>query len=147
MEKIEIWNMTLKDFEQFKESLTVDFDDFWTPDLLESELSAENRKYIVAKQNGKIIGFAGLIFCVPDAEIMNIVVKKSERSKGIGNLLLDKLIEIAKKDQLESIFLEVNQKNKIAIKMYEKAGFEVNRSSKKLLSFDRKCYFDVKKSK
>lgn len=147
MKKIEILDMTFYDFEQIQENLMTDFDDFWTPDLLKSELSAENRKYIVAKQKEKVIGFAGMIFCVPDAEIMNIVVKKSQRSKGIGNLLLDKLIEIAKKNDFENIILEVNETNKIAKKMYEKAGFEVNRNSKELLSFDRKCHFDVKKSK
>lgn len=147
MKNIEILNMTLNDFEQIQENLAVDFDDFWTPNILKTEILGENRKYIVAKQKEEIIGFAGMIFTMPDAEIMNIVVKKSERSKGIGNLLLDKLIEIAKKNHFKSIFLEVNETNKIAIKMYEKVGFEVNRNAKKLLSFDRKCYLDVKKSK
>lgn len=115
--------MTLKDFEQIKNNLISDFDDFWTPSLLKSEIMGNNRKYIVAKQKDKIVGFAGIMLNFNEAEMMNIVTKKSERGKGIGKVLLEKLIEIAKKNHAETIFLEVHKNNQIARKIYENAGF------------------------
>lgn len=124
MEKIKIQKMTLEDFEKIEKSLLSDFDDFWSPNLLKSELMSENRIYLVAKENEEIVGFAGGMLNFPEMEIMNIVIKKTERRKGIGKILLEKLIEIANDRQVETIFLEVNEKNESARKLYEKVGFE-----------------------
>lgn len=124
MGKVEICDMTLADYEQIKEQLMIEFDDFWTPNMLKSELLSENRKYIVAKIEKEIIGFAGVMFSPPELEIMNIVTKKTERNKGIGMLLLEKIIKIAKENRIEEIMLEVNEKNVPAIHLYEKAGFQ-----------------------
>lgn len=119
-----IEKMTLIDFENIKEKLQEDFDEFWNSSILKSELESENSKYIVAKENNEIIGFAGIIVTPVDVEITNIVTKKSKRKKGIGKSLLDKLIEMAKELKSETISLEVNEKNNIAIHLYEKCGFE-----------------------
>lgn len=117
--------MTLADFEEIKDILVEEFDNFWKPSILESELKSENSKYIVVKENGKIVGFAGLWFSPIDAEITNIVTKKSERKRGIGTLLLDKLIEMAKEANRDNISLEVNENNVAAGILYENAGFEI----------------------
>ena len=117
--------MTLKDYEDIKDILIDEFDDFWRPSILESELKSENSKYIVAKENGEIVGFAGLWFSPIDAEITNIVTKKTERKRGIGTLLLGKLIEMAKEEKKDNISLEVNENNVAAGILYESAGFEV----------------------
>ena len=101
-----IEEMTLTDFERIKENLQIDFDDFWNPSILKSELESKNSKYIIAKENDEILGFAGIIITPMDVEITNIVTKKSQRKKGIGKLLLGKLIEMAKQTNLETISLE-----------------------------------------
>ena len=116
--------MTLADFDLIKENLQTEFDNFWTPGVLKSELENENSKYIVAKENDEIIGFAGIIVTPIDVEITNIVTKKSKRKKGIGKELLEKIIEIAKQTEMEKISLEVNEENKVAIHLYENNGFE-----------------------
>ena len=122
---MEIVEMTLKDYEDIKDILIDEFDDFWRPSILQSELKSENSKYIVAKENGEIVGFAGLWFSPIDAEITNIVTKKTERKRGIGTLLLGKLIEMAKEEKKDNISLEVNENNVAAGILYESAGFEV----------------------
>lgn len=121
---IKIEEMTLQDFEKIKDVLQTDFDEFWKPSILKSELESELSKYVVAKRNEEIVGFAGIIILPDDVEITNIVVKKVERKKGIGKLLLDKLIEMAKQTGKECISLEVNEKNIVAINLYKAAGFE-----------------------
>ncbi len=121
---IEVREMTLEDFEKVKLNLQDEFDEFWNASILKSELENENSHYIVAVNNNEIVGFAGILVTLDDTEITNIVTKKTMRKKGIGKLLLDKLIEITKKLGKEKISLEVNEKNIAAIQLYKSFKFE-----------------------
>ena len=124
MTSIEIYNMTLTDLELIKENLLSDFDDFWNYTTLKNELSNPNSKYFVAKENNKIVGFAGIWKSIDDMHITNIVVKKQYRRKKIASYLIEKLIEFAKSQkEISEITLEVNTNNIPAIKLYEKYSF------------------------
>lgn len=121
---IEIEEMKIEDYEKIKDNLIEEFDEFWTPSILKSEIENEKSNYVVAKENDSIVGFAGIMIFPDDVEITNIVTKKSERKKGIGTLLLEKIIEMSKNTERENISLEVNEKNDIAINLYTKFGFK-----------------------
>ena len=82
---IEISKMTISDFEEISSTLLKDFDDFWQPSTLEKELQNENSYYIVARHLSEIVGFAGIKAVLDEADIMNIVTKKSKRNLGIGS--------------------------------------------------------------
>lgn len=125
MEKnnIVISEMSEADLLYLKNSLN-EFDDFWTFNILEQEFKNENTTYIVAKENDLVVGFAGLLMIVDEANIMNIVTKKDKRNSGIGTLLLKKLIELAREKNSTSITLEVNEKNIPAINLYKKLQFK-----------------------
>lgn len=121
---IEILKMSLKDAEDIKEILTIEFDDFWNYNILKQEIEKEDTVYFVAKEDEKIVGFAGFWIAPDDIEIINIVVRKNERKKGIGTLLFDKLIKEAENTGKQEIFLEVNENNIFAINLYKKFEFE-----------------------
>lgn len=117
--------MNLDDLNSIKDFLISDFDDFWNYNILKEELECKNSHFIVVKnENFEILGFAGFKVIVDEADIMNIVVKKSFRNKGIGSFLLDNLISSAKNLHLNIITLEVSEKNLSAIALYKKFGFE-----------------------
>ena len=80
-------------------------------------------------------GFAGLWRAVDDIHITNIVVKKDLRQMGIGSLLLEKLIEVAKTENVNSITLEVSSKNAAAYQLYLKYNFKIAGLRKKYYSF------------
>ena len=124
LDNIEIKVMTLDDLKTIKEILISDFDEFWNYNVFKEELQSENSKYLVAKLNNEIIGFAGIKIIIDKADIMNIVTKKAVRNRGVGTLLLSKIIYLCKKLNLNSISLEVNEINKSAIHLYENFGFE-----------------------
>ena len=121
---IEIFKMTLLDLNSISNILISDFDDFWTFNILKKELESENSKYIVAKSDNEIIGFAGIKVMADECDIMNIVVKKDYRNKGVGLILLKHLINISEKLNMNCINLEVNENNLPAIHLYEKVGFK-----------------------
>lgn len=124
MEKIIVDYMTLDDFEIIKDRLQEEFDEFWTPGVLFSELKNENTKYIVLKENNNIVGFAGIWITPDTVELNNIVIKKDSRGKGYSKILLEKLIEISEETSREIFTLEVSEENIVAINLYKMYGFE-----------------------
>lgn len=124
LDNIEIKVMTLDDLKNIKEILISDFDEFWNYNVFKAELQSENSKYLVAKLNNEIIGFAGIKIIIDEADIMNIVTKKIYRNQGVGTLLLNEIINLCKKHNLNSVSLEVNEINSSAIHLYENFGFE-----------------------
>lgn len=120
---ITITDMTLSDLDSMKSILETDFDDFWNYNIFKSELENENSKYIVAKINDTIVGFAGFITMYDEADISNIVVNKNYRHLGIGTLLLKNLITLAKSQNLVALNLEVNSLNIFAINLYKNLNF------------------------
>lgn len=121
---IKITPMTLTDVITIKNNLISDFDDFWTYHILKEELENQNSNYLVAKIDNEIVGFAGIKIILDEADIMNIVTKKTYRNQGIGTLLLENLISLSKKLNLKTLSLEVSEENLPAIHLYRKFGFE-----------------------
>ena len=126
MDNVEISIMTISDLDLIKHSLLTCFDDFWNYNTFKNELLNPNSKYIIAKANDEIIGFAGIWRAVDDMHITNIVTAKKYRRQNIGSKLLSKLIEFAEANKnITSITLEVNSNNIPAQKLYEKFDFKV----------------------
>lgn len=116
--------MQLSDLEEIKDTLSNEFDDFWTYSVFKSELINPNSSYLVAKLNNEIVGFAGIWISIDDVHLTNIVVKKVKRHHGIAKQLLAELIHLAKQTHKSSLTLEVNEKNTYAIALYEKYNFK-----------------------
>mgnify|MGYP001054454925 CR=1 FL=1 len=55
---------------------------------------------------------------------LGIAVMNKVRGKGIGSLLMEKLVETASKDGYPSLSLSVDPKNTQAVQFYKKIGFE-----------------------
>jgi ribosomal-protein-alanine N-acetyltransferase len=70
-----------------------------------------------------IVGFAGIWMLTDEAHITNLAVRGEYRRKGLGELLLIALIDLA--DELKARFmtLEVRASNLVAQSLYSKNGF------------------------
>ena len=131
--KIEINSLTLDDINCISENFSNDFDKFWSINILKEDFNSESSKYIVAKVDDKVVGIAGVKLILDEANIMNIITKVDKRNLGIGSFLLENLINLCKKNNCNSIFLEVNENNLPAIHLYDK--FKFNR-----IGFRKKYY-------
>ncbi len=78
--------------------------------------------YLTAAITNKVAGFA-LLRCFDDAELIRIAVEPGLRRQGIGEQLLNDLLQEVKKRDIHDIFLEVRSGNEAAIGLYTKAGF------------------------
>lgn len=56
--------------------------------------------------------------------IDSVEVEEQYRGQGTGTKLMQKAIDLAKKNKVDSIELNVNKDNNVGKKLYEKMGFE-----------------------
>lgn len=96
----------------------------WSEKSFRDESKNELAVYYVAKEDNKIIGYAGFWHVADEGDITNIAVGKNFRRKGVGGLLVETLIKKAKELKLELLTLEVRKTNHSAISLYKKYGFE-----------------------
>ena len=121
--EINVTSMSMKHLEQIAPILLTDFDDFWTLSTLALELRNPNTYYLVALEGEEIVGFGGIWQVLTEFHLNNIVVKKTKRNQGIGTILLQHFVVLAKEKGAESLTLEVNENNKYAIQLYQTAGY------------------------
>lgn len=131
MENLKISKMQLADLSEIENIFYLDFPCSWKINTLKEELQNDSSIYIISKIEQEIIGFAGIWLSVDDAHITNIVVKKSYRNMGIGSKLLEELIKLTKKNDKQSLTLEVNTNNIYAQKLYTKYNFKILGTRKK----------------
>ena len=93
----------------------------------ESIFSSDEVDGIVALEKGDVLGYASIHYIKKITRksgiIEDVVVKENQRGKGIGKLLVNNLIEKAKKNNCDKIILSSSEKN---LKFYQKLGFQKN---------------------
>jgi ribosomal-protein-alanine N-acetyltransferase len=98
----------------------------WSASLFLSELAQRStRSYIVARYEGEVVGYAGMMFTGLEAHITNIAVDPTFHGRKVGSRLLLTLITEAIARGAETVSLEVRVSNLAAQAMYEKFGFAV----------------------
>ena len=75
-------------------------------------------------QNEQVIGYAIVLEVLDEATLMDIAVTSSERGKGTGKQLLNKVIELSVDHNMNEIWLEVRASNSNAIALYEANNFK-----------------------
>lgn len=104
----------------------------FTPAIFEAQLSDKNSLYFLAVEGENYVGYLKLNFAGaqteaghPDSlEIERIYVLKEFHGAGMGQLLVEKAIEVARENELKYLWLGVWTENERAIRFYEKMGFE-----------------------
>jgi ribosomal-protein-alanine N-acetyltransferase len=96
----------------------------WSAAMFWNEL-ASGHHYLVAVEDGQIVGYGGLAVNGPDdAWVQNLAVRRDMHRRGIGRALLDALLAEARRRQVEAVLLEVAVDNAVAQKLYASYGFE-----------------------
>lgn len=100
------------------------FSDAWSYSMLEEELHNKLSTYIVMELAGKVIGYAGFMLVVGEADITRVAVFEEYRGLGFGNALTAAFVQKAWELEAEAITLDVRESNIAAQKAYEKSGFK-----------------------
>ena len=97
----------------------------WGEGEFEGMLAERNTLVHRLRQGRKIIGFAVSRLAADEAEILSIAVAADQRGRGLSrDLLMTHLGHLAGRG-VRTIFLEVEENNQPARRLYERAGFAV----------------------
>jgi len=97
----------------------------WGEGEFEHMLSEKNTLVHRLKMGRKIIGFSVSRMGADEAEILSIAVAPGYRGRGLSNtLLLTHLGHLAARG-VRAVFLEVEENNKPARRLYERTGFTI----------------------
>ena len=98
----------------------------WPAYAFEQELSANRMAhYVVARVDGKVVGFGGIWLMVDEAHVTTFGVHPKWRRRGVGRRILLALLEIAGDIGAAHMTLEVRVGNDGAQALYQGFGFDV----------------------
>ena len=100
------------------------FDDAWSVPDIANLMSAMGGFAVLAEGDDGPIGFILGRAIGGEAEILTLVVAPDRRRAGVGEALVEALIEAAVLRSAEAVYLEVAADNAAAQALYRKAGFE-----------------------
>ena len=95
----------------------------WPEGVFSDELASSNRQYVVAADEGKIVGYGGLLTIAEDAHITTLAVVPETRRSRLGSKLMLALVDRAMAGGARHLTLEVRVSNAGAQRLYERFGF------------------------
>lgn len=104
-------------------------EDAWSRGMFWSELahargSEATRRYVVALDGERLVGYAGLAAAGDLGDVQTIAVRRDQWGTGLGARLLAELLRAATAFECAEVMLECRVDNVRAQKLYERFGFE-----------------------
>ena len=95
------------------------FSDPWSEHALREELDNPCARFLVATDNGAVVGYLGCHHIAGEGFIANVAVHPDHRRRGIARLL----VQAAQAESVSRLMLEVRASNTAAIALYRSLGF------------------------
>jgi ribosomal-protein-alanine N-acetyltransferase len=124
-EIITLSRMTVADVPEVHALEHACFTDPWDIAAYYRDVRNTSSIYLVARRNGALVGYGGMWVVADEAHIVTLAVARDERRRGIGRLLIEALLEEARRHAVRGITLEVRVGNIPARTLYESYGFHL----------------------
>ena len=118
----EIWH------EYFVELLSLEQIDYMvekyqSENALEHAIKSEGYLYYLLYNDNQLVGYCGIKPEENRIFLSKLYLQKSQRGKGLASLLLNQVIQYAKSNGKESIYLTCNKHNQHSLDVYAAKGF------------------------
>lgn len=100
------------------------FDMMYSNKSYNEQITIKNHHFLLVKDGEEFLGFASyeLNYRFETTKVHKIYILPEAQGKGVGKILMNRIITLAKKHQNDKITLNVNRYN-TAVKFYEGLGF------------------------
>ena len=95
----------------------------WSIGIFQDCLSVGYCCWII-EQDDSISGYSIMSVLAGEAHILNLCIKPDLQNNGLGQEMIDYLIDLARVHHADVMFLEVRPSNEQALKIYDKSGFD-----------------------
>lgn len=123
-EKPVIRKAEAKDTSAFAQIESECFNDAWNHAMIEKEIFNNLAHYWVLECDQQVVAYAGFWLVKGEAQINRVAVATKFRNKGLGNYLVQTLVNNGWDLGADSITLEMRSDNEAAHKVYLRAGFK-----------------------
>ena len=124
MSETMIRRMRLKDLDEVAALEEVTFARPWSRESFRQELTRNvAARYLVAEEDGRVIGYAGAWIILDESHITNIAVAENTRGRGIGRKMTEELLQLLSNLGASYATLEVRVSNQRAQNLYKSLGF------------------------
>ena len=96
----------------------------WSEGIFRDCLKAGYSGWVLTEEPGLVIGYALMSMAVDEAHVLNLCIDPAYQQQGLGRMLLEHMIRIARAANATIVLLEVRKSNKSAIHLYETHGFQ-----------------------
>ena len=106
------------------------FADPWSAESFAEMIGRESVWFAVARESAgaPVLGYVVAIFAADEGEIGNLAVDDAARGRGIGAMLVQRVLDEATQRAVATVYLEVRESNAGARRLYDRCGFgEVGR--------------------
>ncbi|MFQ5500478.1 MAG: ribosomal protein S18-alanine N-acetyltransferase [Candidatus Zixiibacteriota bacterium] len=100
------------------------FPDPWPESAFLEQIYGDGWGGLVAASDGRVIGYGCYLWAGGEAHLTNLCVDSGFRRKSVARALMRRIFEFVRKQQCESMILEVRPSNQEAIAFYLSLGFE-----------------------
>ena len=124
MSETMIRRMRLKDLDEVAALEEATFARPWSRESFRQELTRNvAARYLVAQEDGRVIGYAGAWIILDESHITNIAVAENARGRGIGRKMTEELLQLLSNLGASYATLEVRVSNQRAQNLYKRLGF------------------------
>ena len=117
--------MTAADIENVIALERASFQFPWSTRFFLDELQVDCARSILAEVDGRIVGYVLFWFLPEEVDIHNIAVHPDFRRQGIGRLLLEQVVDSARRQERLRVTLDVRFSNAPAQNLYRSFGFVI----------------------
>lgn len=95
----------------------------WSERSFREELEREDRAYLVAEEDDRVVGYGGLLMVDDEAHVTTLAVVPGHRRRRLASRLLHRLAWVAVEAGMRHFTLEVRTDNVAARALYQRFGF------------------------
>lgn len=109
-----------------REILTIErrsYEYAWTEGIFRDCIRSGHHCRVLEIPHGLIQAYGVLSAAVGEAHILNLCVRPELQGRGFSRRMLDHLLELARANAVQTVFLEVRPSNIRAVHLYDSAGF------------------------
>lgn len=130
---MKIFPLEKSDFIRLASTSDIDFPDAWNYDMLLSAKKTGNFYGFTIKEdkNSEAIAFITFSVSIDTIDIEDVYTFSEYRNKGFAKTLINSVLDYAKQNNKNKIFLEVKKTNEKAISLYQGLGFSLISERKK----------------